>query len=912
MYHQLLQRQINKYLDQSSLENQDLQLLLRAIDESYKNNDRDKQLGEHLFQINEDEYKKLNQKLTQLFESLEQQVKDRTAEIEDIAQFPLENPNPIFRTNLEGNILFINPVGQQIQDVVFEGKKQKLTTFFKKFIPNIEENGSVDLTCDEKDYIFYFKKIETKKYVNLYAADVTEKRKIRRKAEENFGRLMNFLESTEDAYFIVYNTHSEKNLISSKWKNYFGFDPLNEKDIFAKKSNRVVSEDPKIHLKKLKMMKPGDRLSIRYQIVNPETGEKFWLSESLYKQKDLSLNDDYISGRITNITREHLYAMQMQETESRFQTIMDAAPVMVWVSDKNNSVSYTNMEMKKFLGYEMEKFKDNKKFIPKVHPDDRKKAIDEWGEQIGKRKSASTSFRLKDVNGKYHNITEKAIPRYYPDGSFAGYIGAYFDLTKETEYQESLSREKEKLEMITRNSPDIVLLTDEKGIIEYVSPNVKRTLGFSHTYLTGKSLDLFLCKECKEGLEKMNWLAMMAEGDRTFEYRMRCKNGKLIWVESSIRKIDQHDGKHHKLLMHNRDITRIKMAEAVLVENEKKYRGLFESMTLSVIEMDTNQKIQWVNRSFEKMSGYSLNYLKDKNAGALFLKDEQTRRKMKKKIMLSLQGQEAIHDLEIQNKKKDTLQTIFSTTPVYDTKGKVKSLVSILWDVTEMRRLEQAIIEEKAGRQKDIMKASIVAEELQRELLGRELHDGVGHQLAYTSLFLQMAKEQKNIDASFMGKVRDQVELALQEVKRISVSLVPLALSDLGLKEAIIELVRTNIASRNIRFIFNCREETMDNIEWDVQRNIFRIIQELVFNTIKHAKATEIKLSLKKTKTHLIIQYSNNGQYFDVKKAKQGVGLNSIVNRANFYDGTTSFLSEKRVGSTFNIEMPLKKIMNHE
>lgn len=912
MYHQLLQRQINKYLDNSRLESQDLQNLLRAINESYKNNDRDKQLGEHLFQINEEEYKKLNEKLTHFSESLEQQVKDRTAEIEDIAQFPLENPSPVFRTNLEGIILFINPAGQQIQDVIFEGKKQKVTTFFKKFIPTIEDNGSVDLICDEREYIFFFKKIDAKNYVNLYAADVTEKRKIRKKAEENFGRLMNFLESTEDAYFIIYNTHSEKNLISSKWKNYFGFDPENERDIFAKKSNRVVSEDPKKHLKKLKMMKPGDRLSIRYQIVNPETGEKFWLSESLYKQKDPSLNDDYISGRITNITREHLYAMQMQETETRFQTIMDAAPVMVWVSDKNNSVSYTNMAMKKFLGYEMEKFNDNKKFIPKVHPEDREKAIVEWSEQIGKQKSASTSFRLKDATGKYHYITENAIPRYYPDGSFAGYIGAYFDLTKETEYQESLSREKEKLEMITRNSPDIVLLTNEKGVIEYVSPNVKRTLGFSHTYLSGKLLDFFLCKECKEGLDKMNWLTMMAEGDKSFEYRMRCKNGKLIWVESSIRKIEQHDGIHYKLLMHNRDITRVKMAEAVLVENEKKYRGLFESMTLSVIEMDTNQKIQWVNQSFEKMSGYNLNFLKEKNAGALFFRDENTRRKMRKKILQSIQGKESIHDLEIQNKKKETLQTIFSTTPVYDTKGKIKSLVSIMWDVTEMRRLEQAILDEKAGRQKDIMKASIVAEEFQRELLGRELHDGVGHQLTYTSLFLQMAKEQKNIDASFMGKVRDQVELALQEVKRISVSLVPLALSDLGLKEAIIELVDTNIASKNIKFTIICREDAMENIEWDVQRNIYRMIQELVINTIKHTKATLINLTLKKTKTHLFIKYSNNGQHFDVKKAKQGSGLISITNRANFFDGTTSFYSEKQLGSTFNIELPLLKIMNHE
>jgi len=912
MYHQLLKRQISKYLDKSRWEDQDLAPFLQAINESYKNQERDKHLSDHLFQINEEEYKSLNQKLTKLYESLEQQVKDRTAEIEDVAQFPLENPNPILRTSLEGEIMFINPAGKEIQDVVYQGKKLKIKTFFKQFIPTVESNGSVDLICNERDFIFFYKKVESKKYINLYAADVTEKRKIRKKAEENFSRLVNFLESTDDAYFIVYEKHGEKNLISNKWKNYFGFDPNDEKDIFQKKSNRVISEDPKVHLKRLKMMKPGDRLSVRYQIVNPETGESFWLAETMYKQRDLTVNDDYISGRITNITREHLYSMQMQETESRFQKLMDAVPVMVWVSDQNNRVTYTNTEMKNFLGYEMEKFHDNKKFIPKVHPEDRKKAVDDWSEVVLKHKPATISFRLKDVKGKYHHITERAIPRHYPDGSFAGYIGAYFDLTKETEFQESLSREKEKLEMITRNSPDIVLLTNEKGVVEYVSPNVKRTLGFSHTFLMGKPLNLFLCKECKEGLEKMNWLELMAQDDRNFEYRMRCKNGKLIWVESSIRKIDENDGKHYKLLMHNRDITRIKMAEAVLVENEKKYRGLFESMTLSVIEMDTTQRVQWVNHSFEKMSGYKLNYLKGKNAGTLFLKDATTRRELRRKINLSLLGQETIHEIEIQNKKKETLQTIFTTTPVYDTKGRIKSFVSILLDVTEMRKLEQAILEEKAGRQKEIMKASIVAEELQRELLGRELHDGVGHQLAYTSLFLQMAKEQTHIDASFMSKVRDQVEMALQEVKRISVSLVPLALSDLGLKEAITELVHTNIASRNIRFHFSCKEETMNHIDWDVQRNIFRMIQEMVINTIKHTQASEIILSIKKSKSHLFIEYSNNGKHFDVKKAMKGIGLLSITNRANFYDGTTSFHSDKQTGSTFHIELPLHKIVKHD
>lgn len=912
MYHQLLKRQINKFLDHSGLKKDQLEGFLHAVNETYKNNDRDKQLSEHLFNINEEEYRTLNQKLTRLYESLEQQVKDRTAEIEDIAQFPLENPNPIFRTTLDGEIMFINPAGKSIEEVVYEGKRLKTKSFFKKFIPTIEGNGSVDLSSNERDFIFFYKKVDAKKYINLYAADVTEKRKIRKKAEENFSRLINFLESTEDAYFIVYNKHAEKNLISDKWKNYFGFDPTDDTDILQKKSNRVISENPKVHLKRLKMMKPGDRLSVRYQVVNPETGESFWLSESIYKQKDDSINDEYISGRITNITREHLYSMQMQETETRFQKLMDSVPVMVWVSDQNNKVTYTNTEMKKFLGYEMEKFNNNKKFIPKVHPEDRKRAIDEWVEEIGKHKPATTSFRIKDVKGKYHYITERAMPRHFPDGSFAGYIGAYFDLTKETEFQQSLSREKEKLEMITRNSPDIVLLTNDKGIIEYVSPNVKRTLGFSDTFLSGKPLNMFLCKECKDGLEKMNWLQLMSQGDRNFEYRMRCKNGKLIWVESSVRKIDEHDGKNYKLLMHNRDITRIKMAESILIENEKKYRGLFESMTLSVIEMDISQHIQWVNQSFEKMSGYKLGYLKNKNAGILFLKDTKTRKELSKKINLSLQGHETIHELDILNKKKETLQTIFTTTPVYDSNGRIKSFVSILLDVTDMRKLEQAIIEEKAGRQKEILKASIVAEEVQRELLGRELHDGVGHQLAYTSLFLQMAKEQSSVDVSFMSKVRDQVEMALQEVKRISVNLVPLALTDLGLKEAIIELVNTNISSKNIKFRFDCKEDIMKQVDWDVQRNIYRMIQELVINTVKHAQATEIKLSFKKTQSHLFIQYSNNGKHFDVNKAMKGVGLLSVTNRANFYNGTTNFHSDKQTGSTFHIELPLNKIKKHD
>ena len=101
---------------------------------------------------------------------------------------------------------------------------------------------------------FYYKNIEGKNYINFYGADVTEKNTLRLQAQENFHRLRNFLESTEAAYYIIYASHKEKNFITSKWSNFFGFDLLNSKDDFLEKSETVLSESQKVHYDKIKKL----------------------------------------------------------------------------------------------------------------------------------------------------------------------------------------------------------------------------------------------------------------------------------------------------------------------------------------------------------------------------------------------------------------------------------------------------------------------------------------------------------------------------------------------------------------------------------------------------------------------------------------------------------------------------------
>ncbi len=785
MYHHHLVRQIKKHLGEKALDDVSMQQLFHSISDSYFNYERDRELSEHAFSINEMEYHSVNSALKKLTIELDQIVKDRTRELEDIAQFPLENPNPIIRVNLSGDILFKNPGATKLNKVTFEGKSFSLSQFFKKNIQFIATLSSFDLMVGDKQYIFYTKHINQKHYVNFYGADVTEKNQLKIIAQENFQRLRNFLESTDDAYYILYAQHSEKNFITSKWNYFFGFDLLQSKNMLLDKSASVHVASPRKHFNAIKKLEIGEKMSIQYQVKNKTTGELFWLSEVLNKHYDIELDDIVISGRIS-------------------------------------------------------------------------------------------------------------------------------DITKEMEFQHHLTVEKEKLELLTRNSPDIILLTDKTGLIEYVSPTAKRLLGYSEVEMLGKNILYFLCKECKQSLNRMGWLKNIKTGKNTIEYRMIDHAGKEIWVESVTSIIEEKGTNNWKIIMHNRDIDSFKKAELVLKESEQKYRGLFENMQLGVMEVDMEEKITWVNRSFELMTGYTLKYLKGKTAVDVFLSHLPAKKFMHKVRNDRSNKLETIYEIRMKKKKGELIDVVISGSPIIDINGNVKGTVGIHWDVTEIRRLEKMIEEEKSIREKEIMQATINGEEHQRSILGNELHDGVGHILTYTSLYLQMASDAPIHSPDLFKKAHEKVEEALNEVRRISRSLVPPALTDLGLKEALVELFNQQSHVNNIQFTINTNHTNFEDIDINAQRNIYRIVQELMNNTIKHAAAKNVNLHIVEEKTKFIMKYSNDGKAFNTSKVKKGIGLQSITNRTYFYGGETRIESKVKTGTTFIIELPLKNILKHD
>lgn len=910
MYHSQLERQIRKHLGEAFEPDEKMKHLLEAVSATYTSSDRDRELSEHAFHLNEAEYQDINKRLQKLTADLEQRIIDRTQELEQIAEFPMVNPNAIFRISAQtGEITFTNPVARTIKKIKWKGKEYDIHHFFMHVLHSLDDEGTLDVFHNKKEILLFYKKIEGRDYFNIYAADVTEKNALRLMAQENYNRLRNFLENTEDTYYILYEKNPEKNLITSNWNDIFGFEPQGIKQLLKERSKQVVSEKPAQHLARLQEIPLGSRKTIRYQIKHRATGNLFWVSENISKYKDEALNDVVISGRITDVTRELLLTMQIRESEQRFRKLMDGVPVMVWVSDEDGFVTYSNKALKEFLGFELEKLKNYRYFSTFIHEDDRKIAIDDWQRQVKKKKPIQSEYRMKNGQGEMHHIMEKAVPRFYSDGKFAGYIGAFFDLTKEKIYQDTLRIEKEKMELVTKNSPDIIILMNSKGVIEYISPTSKSMLGRTPEQMIGQKIDKYICKECAEYLYSNDWLVSNVRTVKKFEYRMVTAQNKFLWVESMVSIVPTGKNKEVRILMHNRNIDEVKKAQMAVQESERKYRSLFENLNLGVMEVDNTEKIRWANKAFEHMCGYSLDYLVGKNARKVFVGSVQGNKAMQEVMKKRKEKEDSIYEIKMRRLDGSFIDVVISGSPIIDVNGQVKGSVGIHWDVTDIRKMEKQIEEEKVIRQKEIMQATIHAEEQQRLLLGNELHDGVGHILTYTSLFLQMASNGAQTDPAMLNKAQVKVEEALAEVRRISRSLMPPALTDLGLKEAIIELFNQYHSLHKTRFKLECVASDFKGISMELLRTFYRITQELITNTVKHADAKQVTLQVKRTATKLILRYKDNGVGFDMKKTKLGVGLQSISNRVYFYGGTSTIQSVPGKGCLTVIEWPLQNIL---
>uniref|UniRef100_UPI004056FDCF sensor histidine kinase n=1 Tax=Alistipes sp. TaxID=1872444 RepID=UPI004056FDCF len=199
---------------------------------------------------------------------------------------------------------------------------------------------------------------------------------------------------------------------------------------------------------------------------------------------------------------------------------------------------------------------------------------------------------------------------------------------------------------------------------------------------------------------------------------------------------------------------------------------------------------------------------------------------------------------------------------------------------------------------KRILSAVLRAEERSRSQFAKELHDGMGPLLSSAKMSLSaisgegLSAEQQEI----LQNTRFLINEAISSVREISSNMSPQVLMDFGLAQGVQNFISriSALHTVDIKFATNLSKERFDN---DIEVVTYRVICELINNSLKHSKCTTITITLILDGTTLSLDYADNGQGFNPDKVlSNGMGLSNITSRIDSLNGYISIISSENNG----------------
>lgn len=199
-------------------------------------------------------------------------------------------------------------------------------------------------------------------------------------------------------------------------------------------------------------------------------------------------------------------------------------------------------------------------------------------------------------------------------------------------------------------------------------------------------------------------------------------------------------------------------------------------------------------------------------------------------------------------------------------------------------------------------KSFLNGQEKERSRLAKELHDGLGPLLTSLKLSIQST----DLPAEQKTQLKHLIDEMIIEVRRMTYDLMPQALLDFGVGEAVAnltELIRKN-SKLNVYYANSMKEEDRASLDTETHINLFRIIQELLNNTLKHAQAGNVRLSLTQFDDKVALYYQDDGKGFNLNEVQYGYGLKNIKDRVKVFNGYLSIHSDQD-GTQVEVEIPI-------
>lgn len=442
---------------------------------------------------------------------------------------------------------------------------------------------------------------------------------------------------------------------------------------------------------------------------------------------------------------------------------------------------------------------------------------------------------------------------------------------------------RELFEQFMENAPFVAWVIDEKGMMHYMNRLFRKTYGFTSAD-TGRSVyELFPSQLAVD--YHMNSLQVISKGE-AIETTESSKTADGITQLLKVYRFPIHLNGVMMIGGWAIDITEQQKMEEELTLSVERYHYANEATSDAIYDWDVVSGKIYSGEGFNTLLGYAEKSISIRFRLSLIHPGDLE--KYKRVVFNALRGNTTNH-WQLEYRMRDAqgkYHPVLDKAFIINSEKRAVRVIGALQDITEQKELQAKLLQQERKNRRDVIRSIIETQEKERRQLSVELHDNINQMLASCKLMLEVAQDNKEAAPALTKRSYESLQTVITEIRKLSHRLNPSAIEDIGLDEAVREMVEKINLSKKIKITYCCEGHEQEMLLQGKDKvAVYRIIQEQLSNILKHAQAQHVHIGLHLQLPKVFINIQDDGVGFNPDSVKKGLGLRSIQNRIEYYFG---------------------------
>jgi len=471
-----------------------------------------------------------------------------------------------------------------------------------------------------------------------------------------------------------------------------------------------------------------------------KNGGKVGVKISASTVKDNAGKIIYIEGLAENISERKKFENALIESEERFTTMADTAPVMIWIAGADKNFFYFNKSWLQFTGSNLLNELGNK-WMRNIHADDKNSFLKKYISFFDSQMEFEVLFRLKRYDNTYRWILTRGIPRFLPDGSFTGYIGTAIDITDRKIAEDTLKESEELYKGVVQSLTEGLIITDVTNKVLFANMRMTEITGYNIGEMVGKyNYKLFFEPDQWKVILERNKSRFSGGTDR-FEIKMHKKNGDEFWALINGSPYKNSKGKIIGSINTIYDISKDKLVEKALKDSEEKYRTVVQNVREVIFKTDFTGTLTFLNPYWSEITGHNLEtsigkYLFD------FIHPDDRKRTVKEFISIIYKRKDYCRfEFRIETSNGDYRWFLINARITIDEMSNIIGTYGTFNDIHDRRLTEEELIKAKdKAEESDKLKSHFLAQ------ISHEIRSPLNIILGFNSLIKERLESESSLN----------------------------------------------------------------------------------------------------------------------------------------------------------------------